>query len=101
MTRHKKDRSPRRLLSRRLAGGRSRVAALNEGFSSARKALIEAKIDKALKNGDIDADEADDLKSELDDADLPGYKTVGGGGFDLGSYAGAGSSEQQRRGLHR
>jgi hypothetical protein len=84
------------------------VAALNEGFSAARKALIEAKIDKALKNGDIDADQADEAKAELDDASLPGYKTVGrGGGFDLGSYTGgSGSStqesqQQQRRGFHR
>ena len=80
------------------------VAALNDAFSAARKALIEAKIDKALKDGDIDADEADELKAELDDADLPGYKTVGYGGFDVGSYtSGAGSSDQQqqRRGFRR
>jgi hypothetical protein len=80
------------------------VAALNDAFSAARKALLEATIDKALKNGDIDADEADDLKAELEDADLPGYKTVGYGGFDVGSYTrgGAGSSEQQqRRGFSR
>jgi len=82
------------------------VAALNDGFSAARKALIEAKIDKALKNGDIDADEADELKAELDDADLPGYKTLGrGDGFDLGSYTGGNGSsqqqsQQQRRGFH-
>lgn len=83
------------------------VAALNDGFSAARKALIEAKIDKALKNGDIDADQADEAKAELDDASLPGYKAVGrGGGFDLGAYTGGpGSSQQQsqqqRRAFHR
>jgi hypothetical protein len=80
------------------------VGALNDGFSAARKALITVKIDKALKNGDIDADQADELKSELDDASLPGYKSVGrGGGFDLGSYTGGSvsSQQQQRRGFHR
>jgi hypothetical protein len=56
------------------------VGALNDGFSAARKALITVKIDKALKNGDIDADQADELKSDLDDASLPGYKSVGRGG---------------------
>jgi hypothetical protein len=87
------------------------VATLNEGFSAARKALIEAKIDKPLKDGDIDADQAAEAKAELDDASLPGYKVVGrGGGFDLGSYTdGSGSSkqsqqqqsQQQRRAFHR
>jgi len=72
------------------------VAALNTGFSAARKALYTAKIDKALANGDITAAEAADLKSELDDATLPGYKAVGYGGFDLG-YGGGGPS----RGFHR
>jgi hypothetical protein len=60
------------------------VAALNDGFRAARKALYTAKIDKALANDDITADQAADLKTELDDADLPGYKAVGFGGFDLG-----------------
>ncbi len=60
------------------------VAALNDGFRAARKALFTAKINKALANGDITADEAADLKDELDDVDLPGYKTLGYGGFDLG-----------------
>jgi hypothetical protein len=60
------------------------VAALNDGFRAARKALYTAKIDKALANDDITADQAADLKTELDDADLPGYKASGFGGFDLG-----------------
>jgi len=66
------------------------VAALNDGFSAARKALYTAKIDKALANGDITAAQAADLKAELDDATLPGYKAIGYGGFDLG-YGGGGS----------
>ena len=65
------------------------VAALNTGFSAARKALYTAKIDKALANGDITADEAAQLKANLDKADLPGYKAFGYGGFDLG-YGGDG-----------
>jgi hypothetical protein len=82
------------------------VAALKDAFSAARKSLLTAKIDKALKNGDIDADQADEAKAELDDASLPGYKTVGrGGGFDLGSYTGGSSDrqsqQQQRRAFHR
>jgi hypothetical protein len=76
------------------------VAALNTGFSAARKALYTAKIDKALANGDITAAEAADLKSELDDATLPGYKAVGYGGFDLG-YGGGGHGSGANRGFHR
>jgi hypothetical protein len=71
------------------------VAALNDGFSAARKALYTAKIDKALANGDITAAEAADLKAELDDATLPGYKAIGYGGFDLG-YGGGGSGGGNR-----
>ncbi len=76
------------------------VAALNSGFSAARKALYTAKIDKALANGDITAAEAADLKAELDDATLPGYKAIGYGGFDLG-YGGGGHSGGDSRGFHR
>jgi hypothetical protein len=73
------------------------VAALNDGFRAARKALYTAKIDKALANGDITAAEAADLKSDLDDADLPGYKAFGFGGFDL--YGGG--SRAAHSGYHR
>jgi hypothetical protein len=73
------------------------VAALNDAFSAARKLLLTAKIDKAQKNGDITAEEAADLKDELGDADLPGYKAGGYGGFDLGSSTrGAGGAEKHR-----
>ena len=75
------------------------VAALNDGFRAARKALFTAKIDKALANGDITAAEAADLKDELGDADLPGYKAFGYGGFHLG-YEG-GSRGGESRGFHR
>jgi hypothetical protein len=71
------------------------VTALNDGFSAARKALYTAKINKALANGDITADEAADLKAELDDADLPGYKALGSGGFDLGYHEGRGGGHRR------
>jgi hypothetical protein len=57
------------------------TTALNTGFRTARKALAVAKIDKALANGDITADRAAELKANLDNADLPGYKAYGGYGY--------------------
>jgi len=60
------------------------TAQLNTGFRAARKALIVTQIDDALEDGDIDAEEAADLKADLADADLPGYKQsrlAFGGGF--------------------
>lgn len=62
---------------------------LNNGFRAARKSLAVARIDEALADGDIDADEAADLKAELDEADLPGYKQSpfrGGGGPGRGHH---------------
>jgi hypothetical protein len=59
---------------------------LNTGFRNARKALALARIDAAQETGDIDADEAADLKDELEDANLPGYKAARGLGLgDLGA----------------
>jgi hypothetical protein len=63
------------------------TTALNTGFRAARKALATAKIDKALANGDITADEAAQQKAALDKADLPGYKGYGSGGY---GYSGGG-----------
>jgi hypothetical protein len=60
------------------------TTALNTGFRAARKALATAKIDKALANGDITADEAAQQKAALDKADLPGYKGYGSGGYAYG-----------------
>jgi hypothetical protein len=84
------------------------VAALNDGFSAARKTLAEAKIDKALKNGDITADEAATAKDNLDDVDFPGYKApgdaYGAAGHGHGSAQGSSSSSSgtsARRGFHR
>jgi DNA recombination-dependent growth factor C len=50
------------------------TAQLNTAFRTARKAAITARINAALEDGDIDADEAAELKGELEDATIPGYK---------------------------
>jgi hypothetical protein len=65
------------------------TTALNTGFRAARKALATAKIDKALANGDITADEAAQQKAALDKADLPGYK-----GYGYGGYGGGGADHR-------
>jgi polyhydroxyalkanoate synthesis regulator phasin len=54
---------------------------LNTAFRAARKALITARIDEAVEEGDLDAEEAAQLKEELADASLPGYKAAGGLGI--------------------
>jgi hypothetical protein len=54
---------------------------LNSGFRGARKALIIRRIDAAVADGDLEADEAAELKAELDEEDLPGYKAGGPRGF--------------------
>jgi hypothetical protein len=66
------------------------TTALNTGFRAARKAIILARIDAALEDGDIDATEAADLKSQLDDADLPGYKQSSLAGIFGGGHGGHG-----------
>lgn len=60
--------------------------------------MITAQIDKALANGTITPARAAALKSDLDDAVLPGYKAVGSGGFDLGkaAHGSAGAQQQQQ-----
>jgi hypothetical protein len=58
---------------------------LNTAFREARKALIVARIDDAVADGDLEADEAAELKDDLDEADLPGYKAgLHGLGFGPG-----------------
>jgi prophage DNA circulation protein len=66
------------------------AAKLNSGFRAARKALIVKRIDEAVADGDIDAAEAAELKAELDEEDLPGYKAGGFGGFGFGDHGGRG-----------
>jgi hypothetical protein len=64
------------------------TTALNDGFRAARKALILAQIDDALADGDIDATQAADLKSQVNSATLPGYKQSSLGGFGHGGGRG-------------
>jgi hypothetical protein len=61
---------------------------LNTGFRAARKALLFRRIDQAVEDGDLEAAEAAELKAELDEEDLPGYKAGGPGGF--GHHGGPG-----------
>jgi hypothetical protein len=70
-------------------------AKLEEAFRAARKAAAIARIDQAVKNDRIDADDAADLKAELEDADFPGYKLsfffgrgFGGGHGFAGGFSG-------------
>ena len=60
------------------------AAKLNTAFRAARKALITTRIDEAVEDGDLEADEATELKEELADARLPGYKPTGLGPRGLG-----------------
>jgi len=53
------------------------TAKLNSGFRAARKALLLAKIDKAVANGDLTEEEAAARKEALASAILPGYKPAG------------------------
>jgi hypothetical protein len=61
------------------------VAKLNNGFRAARTTLILAAINEAVADGRLTAAQAADLKEDLEDVDLPGYKAVGFGGL---GYAG-------------
>jgi hypothetical protein len=63
------------------------TAKLNDAFRASRKGALQARIDEALKTDRIDKERADELKDELDDAELPGYKA---GLFALGAGFGAG-----------
>jgi hypothetical protein len=57
------------------------VDRLNNAFRAARKALIIARIDKAVRDGDLTAAQAARLKEDLEDVELPGYKAFHGPGF--------------------
>ena len=75
---------------------------LNDAFKDARRVLALARVDKALAAGDIDADEAAELKADINEANLPGYKETRGRGGKLGfaggpATAGMGLSFAPRR----
>jgi hypothetical protein len=55
------------------------TARLNSGFRAARATLILRRIDEAVEDGDLDEEEAAELRDELDAATLPGYKPAGRG----------------------
>jgi ribosomal protein S13 len=58
------------------------TAALNTGFTSARKTLATAQIDAAVAAGRLTSDQAATLKTQLGSATLGGYKSgLGGFGF--------------------
>jgi len=62
------------------------AAKLNSAFRVARKALLLAKIDRAVANGDLTEEEAAELKERIENAKLPSYKPAGRGlGLGLGS----------------
>jgi hypothetical protein len=65
------------------------TAKLNSSFRAARRALILARINRAVAKGDLDEEEAAELKQELTQATLPGYKAAGRGfGFGGGNHRG-------------
>jgi polyhydroxyalkanoate synthesis regulator phasin len=67
------------------------AAQLNTAFREARKAQIVARIDEAVEDGDLEADEAKELKADLDEVRLPGYKPFSlGFGFGRGFGFGPG-----------
>jgi len=62
------------------------TAKLNSAFRASRKAVLLAKIDRAVANGDLTEEEAAERKERLANAKLPGYKPAGQAfSFDGGS----------------
>ena len=55
-------------------------AKLDSAYQAARKAEMLARIDQAVKDERITADQAKELKATLEEADLPGYKLLPGAG---------------------
>jgi polyhydroxyalkanoate synthesis regulator phasin len=85
-------------------------AKLDSAYQAARKADLLAKIDQAVKDDRITADQATQLKAKIDDADLPGYKPAFGfgrhgrlfggplfGGFFGGPLFGGAADSSQRQ----
>ena len=60
------------------------TAKLNTEFRDARKALYLARIDDAVEDGRLDAEDAAELKADLEDADVPGYSPGRGFAFGFG-----------------
>jgi chorismate mutase len=70
------------------------TAKLNEAYREARRAQALARVAQALEDGDLDAEEAAELRERIEDADFPGYaggKRFGPGGHrGFGGFAGPG-----------
>lgn len=68
------------------------AAQLNAAFREARKAAIVERIDEAVEDGDLEREEAAELKMELDSVRLPGYKplSLGFGRRGPGGFGGFG-----------
>jgi hypothetical protein len=65
------------------------TAQLNTAFRDARKAQALARVDEAVSDGDLEADDAAELKERIQDARFPGYKLFGFGfgfGFRFGGF---------------
>lgn len=71
------------------------TAKLNEAYREARRAQLLARVDQAVKDGDLEADEAARLKNRLQNADLPGYSA--GRGFGPGLLLGPGGGFGKHR----
>jgi hypothetical protein len=70
---------------------------LNTAFREARRALLVARVDEALADGDLDAEDASRLRERIAKLRLPGYRSLGFGlglgwglGFGLGRGHGLG-----------
>jgi hypothetical protein len=59
-------------------------AKLDDAFRAARKAAMIAKIDQAVKDERITSEQANQMKAQLEDAQLPGYNA----GFGFGRHGG-------------
>jgi len=70
------------------------TAQLNGAFREARKAQALARVDEAVSDGDLEAEDAAELKERIQDARFPGYKLLafgfpfGGLGFGFGFRVG-------------
>ena len=60
------------------------VQRLNTGFRDARRTLILEQINEAVEEGELDEDDAAELREELEDAELPGYKAADFRGLGYG-----------------
>ncbi len=70
---------------------------LNQKFRDARRALATARIDQALADGKITAEQAATLKARLAAAKLPGYAARFGFCFNIGGFSDHKRGDDSRR----